>query len=155
MVNGAIPKALTVEEILAATEADVVIQLYCKSIETGRWHEHLTYAKSFGMNTFESLTALFKVRENLTVIRDDILLKDTCIVIPSLLADHVVSIAHDTHQGITKTKALLRKKVWFSGIDQLVDKKVSSCVVCQAAVVDTRKEPLRMSELPRALLPHV
>ncbi|KAK2149695.1 hypothetical protein LSH36_441g00020 [Paralvinella palmiformis] len=150
VLDGAIPKALTVEEILADTEADVVIQLCCKSIETGRWHEHLTYAKSVGMNTFESLIALFKVRDNLTVTRDGMLLKNTRIVIPSLLADHVVSIAHDTHQGITKTKAVLRENVWFSGMDQLVDKKVSFCVVCQAAVVDTRKEPLRMSELPRA-----
>jgi len=140
VVDGAILKTLTVEDILAATEADVDIQLCCKLIETGRWHEHLIYAKSLGMNTFESLIALFKVRDNLTVTRDGMLLKDTRIVIPSFL----------DHQGITKTKALLREKVWFSGMDQLVEKKVSSCVVCQAAVVDTHKEPLRMSELPRA-----
>ena len=59
LVGGAIPKALALEEIIAATEADVVIELCCKSIETEKWHEHLTYAKSLGMNTFESLIALF------------------------------------------------------------------------------------------------
>ena len=32
--------------------------------------------------------------------------------------------AHEGHQGIAKTKALLRKKVWFPGIDSAVEKKV-------------------------------
>ena len=30
-----------------------------------------------------------------------------------------MDLAHEGHQGITKTKALLREKVWFQRINQL------------------------------------
>lgn len=47
-----------------------------------------------------------------------------------------------------KTKALLREKVWFAGIDDLTEKKVKSCLACQAATPETKREPLKMSPLP-------
>jgi hypothetical protein len=40
-------------------------------------------------------------------------LKETRIVIPQLLAEKVIDLAHQGHQGIVKTKALLREKVGF------------------------------------------
>ena len=40
----------------------------------------------------------------------------------------VVDLAHEGHKGIVKTKALLRDKVWFLGINQLTEKKVKSCL---------------------------
>jgi len=39
----------------------------------------------------------------------------TRIVIPTALK--VIQLAHEGHQGIVKTKALLRSKVWFPNID--------------------------------------
>ncbi|KAK3720930.1 hypothetical protein QZH41_014537, partial [Actinostola sp. cb2023] len=35
--------------------------------------------------------------------------------------------------GIVKTKRLIREKVWFPGIDQMVKEKVDNCLPCQAA----------------------
>ena len=34
--------------------------------------------------------------------------------------------------GIVKTKALLREKVWFPGIDKEVERNISNCIPCQA-----------------------
>ena len=47
-----------------------------------------------------------------------------------------------------KTKAMVREKVWFPGIDQMVEDKVKTCMACQANVPQHNREPLKMSELP-------
>ena len=40
-----------------------------------------------------------------------------------------MSLAHEGHQGLVKTKALIRERVWFPGIDRLVEQTVESCLV--------------------------
>ena len=49
-----------------------------------------------------------------------------------------------------KTKSLLRKKVWFPGIDKMVEKKVQSCCACLTSTSESKREPLLMSPLPNA-----
>ena len=91
------------------------------------------------------------LRQKLSASPDyDLLLRDTRIVIPSSLQQNVVDLAHMGHQGIVKTKALLREKVWFYNIDSLVEDAVKNCLTCQIATPTFNKEPLRMSPLPRA-----
>ena len=51
-------------------------------------------------------------------------------MIPRSLQMKAVDVAHESHQGISKTKALLREKVWFSGIDELVKTTLGSCLAC-------------------------
>ena len=77
-------------------------------------------------------------------------MRDTHIVIPSSLQKNIVDLAHMGHQGIVKTKALLREKVWFYNIDSLVEDTVKNCLTCQIAIPTFSQEPLRMSPLPRA-----
>ena len=48
------------------------------------------------------------------------------IVIPASLQARVVQLAHEGHQGESKTKALTRSKVWFSGIDAAVHRSCSA-----------------------------
>ena len=45
---------------------------------------------------------------------------------------------------------LLREKIWFHGIDKMVEHRVKSCMPCQASVPETKREPLEMSPLPKA-----
>ena len=54
------------------------------------------------------------------------------------------------HQGIVKTKSLIREKVWFPGIDKMVKDKVDNCLACQAVTPSksSRIEPLQMTPLP-------
>ena len=48
-------------------------------------------------------------------------------MIPTALQQRATSLAHEGHQGIVKTKKLLREKVWFPGIDQKVAQMIEGC----------------------------
>jgi hypothetical protein len=43
----------------------------------------------------------------------------------------VIDLAHEVHQGKSRTKQFLREKVWFPTIDKQVEEKVSCCLACQ------------------------
>ena len=57
-------------------------------------------------------------------------------------------MAHEGHQGLCKTKSLLREKVWFPGMDKLIHEELDQCIPCQAATPEKKREPLNMSSLP-------
>ena len=67
---------------------------------------------------------------------------------PKALQRRVVNISHEGHQGIFKTKQLLRSAVWFPGMDRMTKDIVRSCLPCQAATQQKPKEPLQTTELP-------
>ena len=46
------------------------------------------------------------------------------------------------HQGVTKTKSLIREKVWFPGIDKMVEDRVKRCLPCKSTTTTTTREPL-------------
>jgi hypothetical protein len=70
----------------------------------------------------------------------------TRIIIPKSLQSRTLTIAHEGHQGIAKTKALLRTKVWWPGLDTAVESLVKSCLPCQSATIQAPqpKAPLIM-----------
>lgn len=80
----------------------------------------------------------------------NLILLETRIVVPNSLQHHVVNLAQEDHQGLVKTKSLLREKVWFPNIDKLVESKVKSCKACLIATPECEREPLQMSPLPTA-----
>ena len=53
-------------------------------------------------------------------------------MIPSSLQKRAIQLAHESHQGLAKTKALLRQKIWFPNIDNIVKDTVDKCITCQA-----------------------
>ena len=71
------------------------------------------------------------------------------IVVPKSLRDKVVKLAHEGHQGITKTKEYLRTRVWFPGLAKLVEAHVHHCHPCQVVTMSHEREPLRMTPMPR------
>ena len=78
----------------------------------------------------------------------NVLLRDNRIVIPASLRDRIITIAQQGHQGVVRTKQLLREKIWFPGIEyKRVEEKVSECIPCQAATSNTKREPIAMSQL--------
>ena len=54
------------------------------------------------------------------------------------------------NQGLTKTKQLIREKVWFPGIDSWVKREIEKCLPCQANSPEKHPEPLQMTTLPPA-----
>lgn len=75
---------------------------------------------------------------------DDLILKGSRIVVPTALEQRVLQLAHESHQGITKTKSLLREKVWFPNMDQRVETMITNCIACQANTPITHGEPLQI-----------
>ena len=90
-----------------------------------------------------------KVKDELTVsVNSDIVLKNTRIVVPTVVSEKAISLVHEGHQGLVKTKELLREKVWFPGMDHRAKRTIETCLACQANSPDNRPDPLRMSPLP-------
>ena len=55
---------------------------------------------------------------------------------------------HESHQGIVKTKQLLRQKVWWPSIDIDVMSTIKTCHACQMTSVPPREPPVVMTKLP-------
>ena len=97
----------------------------------------------------QELAIVHSVRTELTVCEnDDVLLKSTRIIIPASLRKRAIDLAHEGHQGLTKTKQLIRGKNWFPSIDAMVKKTVDSCIACQCATPAKPSFPLKMSRMP-------
>ena len=93
--------------------------------------------------------ASFKhVKHELSCTKGGIILRGSRIVIPTLLQARVVELAHGGHQGIVKTKALIRSKVWFPGIDARVEQAIKVCVECQVNTDRENYEPMKPSPMP-------
>ena len=60
-----------------------------------------------------------------------VILRGTRIVMPQALRKRVVSLAHEGHQGVVKTKERLRAKVWWPEMDRDVEKLCAECYGCQ------------------------
>ena len=76
------------------------------------------------------------------------MLRGSRIVIPKALQDRAISIAHEGHQGLVKTKQLLREKIWFPRTDDSVKQKIDKCIACQVNSSGNHSDPLQMSTLP-------
>ena len=54
------------------------------------------------------------------------------VVIPDSCRNKVLLQLHESHMGITKTKAIARSYVWWPGIDEAVERMCRACAVCAA-----------------------
>ena len=113
LTDNAVPKAMTLNEIVDYTQKDSDLQTVITAVKRNKSYANIV------LDTFSRL------RYELTLVPDnnsDILLHDNRIVIPKDLQMCVIDLAHEGHQGIVRTKQLLREKVYFPGIDKLVEK---------------------------------
>lgn len=146
VVSEAVPRAMTLDEVKMASSKDKTIQKAIEFVRTGQWFKVKNIADP--EMDIEELQALRSINGELVTYSDTILLRDNRIVLPSELRARAVNIAHEGHQGITKTKAFLRSKIWFPGLNDRVDNAIKDCAACQSVTHTKRIEPLRMSELP-------
>lgn len=145
IIQTSTPKAVKIEEINDSNSKDPTLQAVVSAVRSGDWS---TAKKDKQVNQHD-YEALEKITDELTnSISSNVILRGTRIVIPQRLQQRVVDLAHEGHQGIVKTKALLCDKVWFPGINQLTEKKVKPCLACQVSTPVTQREPLKMSPLP-------
>ncbi len=143
----ATPNALTTQELESATEHDHTLQAVSEIVRSSSWH-HVDVYKGQDQVDYPALLAFRSVKDELT-ISDRLLFRDHRIVIPKALQSRAIKLGHEGHQGISKTKSLMRTKVWFPDMDKKIEDAIKSCIPCQANSNVCAREPLRMSPLPR------
>ena len=139
------PKAMTIDEVATETAKDKILTTVIQAILTNKWH-----GVEDGINkaTFHTLQA--NRAELSQAHKDSIILKGGRIVLPEALQNRAAKIAYAGHQGIVKTMALLREKVWFKNMQPLVEENIKNCHTCQISTHKPAREPLQMSPLPTA-----
>lgn len=150
LTHHAIPKAMTLPEIQQATMVDPTLKFLKNLITTGKWHliDSIDIQSNPNIN-LANLKAFQKIKTELTLNEHDgIILRGSRIVLPECLRLKAIRIAHEGHQGLVKTKKLLREKVWYPGIDKLAKHTVDTCILCQANGPNSHPEPFRMTTLP-------
>ncbi|CAC5416418.1 unnamed protein product [Mytilus coruscus] len=141
ITNQALPKAMTLSEVKCATMADKTLQKAIELSRNGKWFE---IKKMQDPNLdIQELQQYRSIQDELVVHEDNILLRDNRIVMPTSLRDRAVNLAHEGHQGLTKTKAFIRSKVWFPGINDRVDSLIKDCIACQSVTRSKLMEPLK------------
>lgn len=122
------PNAMTLDQIKQETLNSPVLPKVCSLIHNNSWGS-ITY-------TIEHAPTLLKYKrissELIALPIDDLILRFSRIVIPLSLEHQVLQLAHESHQGIVKTKTLLREKVWFPDMDDKAEVMVINGLACQA-----------------------
>lgn len=72
------------------------------------------------------------------------------VVVPVSLCSTLVKLAHETHQGLVRTKQRLREWYWWPKMDLLVQSVISTCLTFQLndKTAKTAPAPLQPVELP-------
>ncbi|XP_039676230.1 uncharacterized protein K02A2.6-like isoform X2 [Perca fluviatilis] len=95
------------------------------------------------------LQPYFKIRHELSV-KDNLVFRGSRLVVPVSLRSTLISLAHEGHQGIVRTKRRLRELYWFPGMDALVRSEICACSLCQRSDKSARvfEAPLQPVPLP-------
>ncbi|XP_058449274.1 uncharacterized protein LOC131429244 [Malaya genurostris] len=127
---------LTEQEIASATLKDETLQRVIIALETGQWSDVDERYK--------------KVREDLS-IRDGIIMKTGCAVIPTTLQNKALEISHEGHPSIAKMKSIIRQRVWWPGVAKMVQKWVESCETCAINGKPERPTPMQRMFAPKVV----
>ena len=147
----ATPKPFKIEEIATETENEKELRLLKRMIQANDWyklnepqkHEHLRFVN------IDLLKQFRKVKDELTVdLTLGIILKRNRIVLPTKFHEDAVRICHVGHQGIEKTKQLLRTKIFFFGMDKMVENHVKNCIACQCTGTSKPPAPIKVTKIP-------
>jgi hypothetical protein len=99
----AIPRAMSRKEILEAMEKDHTMVAVRELIKSDRWYQTdnpMVWDKKVEM---ESLKMYRRLSNELSLTEDGLILKGTRICIPESLQKKVIALAHEGHQGMTRT----------------------------------------------------
>ncbi|KII67988.1 Transposon Ty3-G Gag-Pol polyprotein [Thelohanellus kitauei] len=113
-------EAITIDAIEKETESDVVLSEVIRQHKND-WREY---------NSLEEIKPYWRRRQEISM-EGKILVMGDLIIMPASLQKNVPEKLHEGHLGISKCKALARYHVWWSGIDEDIQKIVLECSLCQ------------------------
>ena len=142
-----VTKSLTTDDNSTATKQDKFLQNLRQRIENNDWN--LLEKLNFDNETFNLLKRYRKFKDALTInLGNDIILKDNRIILPEIFHKTLVKLAHIGHQGIQKTKALMRSKVFFLGMDNAIENECYR-VPCQATGRSNPQSVVQPTKIPK------
>ncbi len=118
-----------------ATNQDPVLQFLRECIMNNNWPKVSMMRPYYG------------IRHEQTIV-DDIILRGSRLLMPTVLREQTLKLAHEGHQGIVKTNQLLREKVWWPGIDKAIEQLIRTCIACQAQGSVSTPPPPHMTTMP-------
>ena len=129
--------AIPLKVIKEHTSIDPSLTAVRKAVESGDW-------------TDKKVKPFLHIRDEIAVDNTNgVILRGTRIVIPADLQSRIVKLAHTGHQGVAKTKALLRQHAWFPNMDKAVKDEIDACLPCQVNGPTNPPEPLLTPEMPK------
>jgi transposase InsO family protein len=132
---GAVPNTMSAKEVEQASSQDEEMRDLRKQIKTGDFPKGSPFAH---------------VKSELAVV-GYVVVRQGKLVIPKALRQRVLELAHKGHQGIVKTKARLREKVWWPSMSTECEAFVKKCHACQVVSPPNAPEtpiPTAMPEGP-------
>ena len=147
VTSTAVPRLFTSEDIATAAKQDKVLQILKQTILNNEWKS--MDKKQYDVETLKLLKQYQKFKELLTVnIQYDIILNGNCIALPTIVHRTAVKLAHVGHQGVQNTKALMRSKVFFIGMDKAIEDEINNCIACQSTGRPTPPAKIQPPLLP-------
>ena len=97
----------------------------------------------------EECKPFWEVRHELSV-QDNLLYRGLRLIPPTSLRSDLIMLAHEGHQGYTKTKERIRSSYWWPGMDLAVERIVRDCGVCMLSEKSytPRTQPMSIRTLP-------
>ncbi|XP_055585140.1 uncharacterized protein K02A2.6-like [Uranotaenia lowii] len=127
---------LTEENIKDATLDDNLLQKVMACLDLNEWDKDTQNFKAFA--------------EDLSV-KDGILIKRGCAVIPHSLRETALNVAHSGHPRAAKMKSIMRERVWWPGMATDVEKWVHACQTCATNGRPEKPAPMQRSFAPKAV----
>lgn len=140
VVSNATPVAIKLTEIEQHSAVDETLKAVKLGIDENTWSEK---------------TLPFKIFTTELCFAGSILLRGTRIIIPEVLRNRTLDLAHEGHPGITLMKQRLRAKVWWPKMDAHVEAYVKKCRGCMLVAAPAAPEPMRRRELPSEPWQHI
>jgi transposase InsO family protein len=89
----------------------------------------------------------YPFRSELSVL-GSVILRGTRLVVPQILRQRILDLAHEGHPGESVMKRRVRSKVWWPLIDREVEKHVKSCKDCLIVSQPNKPVPMARSSFP-------
>ena len=131
-------QAVNLSDIKAQASKDVTLSKLLSEIQKAKWSND------------QKLKAYSGIEEELSVF-EGVILRGDRIVVPQSLRKQILKLAHETHQGIVKTKQFLRACFFWPGMDQDVETLIKGCGACVVNQPLNRYTPLQPTPLPCGL----
>ena len=109
------------QELKRETDSDAKLQVVSGFIRN-EWPDRISKVP-------EEIRQFWNVRHELSYV-DGIVTRNDKYVVPVALRENLISLAHEGHQGMSKTKSRIREFYWWPNLNSEVETVIKSCTCC-------------------------